>query len=319
MPVLVPAASALRAEMDEIDIDYANAPTWDMLPMLEYVETNHVNNWNCSLGDEYAEIEPNTIITRNVSLKGFQLSKLRENNIPAKKKLGEIKQDIMLEDDEFIGEFVTCLYDSQLGVLAIQSNRYGLTTNQVEEFLTNIRLIYCSAINDAQEQEDPQIVKLRPILDTNGMAAALNAEIIRKIKLRAADFMSDARLADEPLLGSARNCLSTFSGASVEITISVGQSRTETLCVDKIRRSIKLFNEYRTMSPNAFNLELTKKDDADSSVDTINLVTPRMTDVVSAEIAPRTSIGHGYLLSLILEKYMEKRSVFHRILIPPEE
>lgn len=318
VPVLIPANEALRAEMAEVEAEFLDAPTWDMISWLDYIETHAETRWHYDLGGELAELEPGSIITRNVSTKGFQLSKLRETNIPAIKRLGEIKRDIMLEDDEYIGEFVTCLYDRGLGMLAVQSNRYGLTTNQIEELLTNFRLSYFNRVNNNQETENPQIVKLRPILDVNGMNAALEAEVIRKIKLRATDFMGDNGLDNEPLLGSARRCLGTFAAASVEITISVGQSRTETLDVESARRAIRLFNDYRCENPNAFNCEVTKKDTIDTAVDTINLITPRMTDIVSADIEPRTSIAHGYLFQLIYEKFDNRRGVFAQLLTRSE-
>lgn len=86
------------------------------------------------------EIEPGSLKVEDATdIVTFQISKMRSDLLPAKKKIEQQKKDIRLADDEYIGEFTSVLYDDKKSVFMVQSNMYGLTNSQVEEYLTLLR------------------------------------------------------------------------------------------------------------------------------------------------------------------------------------
>ena len=60
--------------------------------------------------------------------------RLRERNIPSMAKTDKEVEPIELEEDEFIGEEVSALYDEGNHVLMLQRNRYSLGPKGIEEY-----------------------------------------------------------------------------------------------------------------------------------------------------------------------------------------
>ena len=104
------------------------------------------------------------------------MTKCRDTNIPSKKRLGEVKEEIMLADDEYIGESVSILFDKRVSVMMVQSNIYGLTMKQIENYLTELRLRYIDKTN--KTETEPLLVRLRPIVDLNKVDKAIAKELI---------------------------------------------------------------------------------------------------------------------------------------------
>ena len=48
---------------------------------------------------------------------------LRDNFLIAKKKKGKEKEDKMLSDDEYIGEFVSLIFDCEHKIMMLQANK----------------------------------------------------------------------------------------------------------------------------------------------------------------------------------------------------
>lgn len=313
--VLVPARFVLEEDLNEEaqsrGLDFADP--WDMSHLLNYLSSGqHQFSTAFSLGDEYADIEPDSFIFNDqYNIMSFQLSKLRDTNIPAKKKLGEIKEQILLEKDEYIGEFVSILYDASYYVAMVQSNLYGLSIKQIEHYLSDIRFRYLNEIGESDEE--PLMVKFRPLLDNDKINQALESEYYRKIKIRASDVMFDTVLNENSLLSDMSRYLAKSKGVNIELQISLGNAeRTRSLDPELIRQAISEFRELPERYRPRF--ELTVLENEEAEVELINLVEPRMTDRLSIEVPIRRSIGHEYLFQEMLNKYLERRPRIRRIL-----
>lgn len=64
--------------------------------------------------------------------------RLRETNIPSKARKDKEAEPITLDDDEYIGEDVTALYDEKLNIFMLQRNRHSLGVSGLEEYLNLI-------------------------------------------------------------------------------------------------------------------------------------------------------------------------------------
>lgn len=316
---LVPARLALEADLQELNNDQDNvqqfqADLWEMTDFLDYL-SGQQNAFDTSfpVGDEYAEIEPDSYIyNEQARLYSFQLSKLRETNIPSKKRLGEIKEDILLNNDEYIGEFISIIYDQAYHVAMIQSNLYGLSTKQIESYLSEMRLIYLDEIG--APDEEPLLVRLTPIVDMSKVQGALEADYYRKIKIRGSDVTLDAVLNENSLLSEMRQTLMRSSGVSIELQISIGRAeRTSSLDGELIRETIRGFeeivDEYRKPK-----IELTMLENEEAEIEVVNLIEPRMTDRIPLEVEPRTTVAHEYLYQSMLHLYNRRRPDIRRVL-----
>lgn len=317
---LVPAPVVLRDEFNEEYQDYEHlndgdfADAWDMSAFLDFLMTHPEFDTTVAVGDEFAEMEKDSYSydqRRNVY--GFQLSKLRDKNIPSIKRFGEIKEEILLEQDEFIGEFVSVLYDNTYQVVAVQSNLYGLSTKQIENVLTQIRFRYLDA--NGLTEEVPLVVRLAPIIDRAKITRVMQSDYYKKIRLKGSNVMLDANLDDTSLMGDARRLLNEVAGVNIDITISLGRAeKTASLDDQKIREVIEAYlGMPEDQRP---QLEITALDNEEAAIETINLFEPRMTDRISIVVEPRTTVSHEYLFNTFLETYDIRRPDIRRVLMP---
>jgi hypothetical protein len=312
---LIPAITEIRRELlgeENVEELPYHAEDWDMSGILDYITEGNMASTNVPLGDEFVEVEPGSLTIPDNNIRSFQLTKLRDTNIPAKKRMGEIRQEIQLQDDEYIGEFVSIIYDNRYKVLMVQSNRYGLTVKQIENYLTDLRLRYLQAIGHTEEM--PSVVKLSPIIDLEMAQNVLNADYFRKIHIRGADFMEDAQLNQYGLLSTARRLLFQSCGVYFEITLSLGRATpTATLDHELVREMVE---EYSRLNVGKPIIEITKKDDELADTEIVNLINPRLTDRIVIEIEPRTTVAHEFLYHRMREIYEHRRPVIARILVP---
>ncbi|MFC7859031.1 DUF6731 family protein, partial [Bacillus velezensis] len=260
----------------------------------------------------YAEIEKDTYtFDERRNIYSFQLSKLRENNIPSKKRFGEIKENILLEQDEYIGEFISFIYDNELNAAIVQSNLYGLTIAQTENVLTQLRFRYLDTLGNTEDT--PLIVKLVPVIDGSKVRRLMEADFYKKIRIKCADVMLDAGLNENSLLSETRRLLGESAGVTAELTISLGRSeKTASLDEDVIRRTLRAFEQ--TGERNRPTIELTALQNEEAEVETVNLVEPRLSDRISIEVRPRQTVAHEYLYQSFIETYDRRRGDVRRVL-----
>ena len=95
-------------------------------------------------GIEKKEIEFDNVIARLEELEGdnenkiwkLRFMKLRDTNIPSIVKKEEEAKPIALDDDEYIGEDMLMIYDSENQVAMIQSNRFAMSKGKLEKYIT---------------------------------------------------------------------------------------------------------------------------------------------------------------------------------------
>lgn len=73
---------------------------------------------------------------KNSEIWAIRFMRLRDTNIPSKVKENEEAEVIELEDDEYIGEDITMIYEKKSGLAMVQSNRFSLGISKIEELLS---------------------------------------------------------------------------------------------------------------------------------------------------------------------------------------
>lgn len=290
--------------------------TWDMARLLDYlsVRRNPINSV-VNVGEYLAEFERDTLIydpQRN--LYSFQISKLRDNNIPSIKRLGNPKEDLELERDEYIGEFVTVVFDPRYYTVGVQSNLYSLNIPQIEYFLTQLRANFMEIMGGT----DPINLKVEfePIIEYSRVNAVRHAEIYRKITINGSDFAADA-LAEQGTLNGVSELVGRARGAKFELTISLGHApRGESLEEEVIREIIDGFGNIE--GENKPKIEITAKEDYESPIEVVNLLEPRLTNRWGIEVENRTTISHEVIHQRFVEEYEIPRTTIARLNIPVE-
>ena len=71
----------------------------------------------------------------------FSINKTAGNRLTLK-RIGRERENIDLQNDEFIGEFTQIIFDTRYNTIAIQSNRYGVGWNVVCKYLNYIQNVF---------------------------------------------------------------------------------------------------------------------------------------------------------------------------------
>lgn len=292
------------------------ATTWNMKDILKYINDNNMSSTAINIGDIIVEVEPNSIKGIEEDIIGFQLTKMRDNMLPAKKKVGQTKEEIMLSDDEYIGDFVSILYDVNLNVLMIQSNNYGLTVKQIQKYLTLLRRRYIEEA-DMNDLIYELACELRILIDPKKVEEILDAKYYRKIRIKGSDFMLDSLLKDNgedyKSFSKIRNYLGEKKGVNFDITVSVKSTKkTESLDLEEVEEIVNDFNKITDIE-NKPTIEVTKKDTDDSNVEVINLLYPRLNSIINFKILARTSVGNDFLYDKMKDSYNKIRGVIYRV------
>ena len=292
------------------------ATTWNMKDIFKYINDNNMSSTAINIGDIIVEVEPNSIKGIEEDIIGFQLTKMRDNMLPAKKKVGQSKEEIILSDDEYIGDFVSILYDVNLNVLMIQSNNYGLTVKQIQKYLTLLirRYIEEAAMDDLISE---LACELRILIDPKKVEEILDAKYYRKIRIKGSDFMLDSLLKengeDYKSFSKIRNYLGEKKGVNFDITVSVKSTKkTESLDLEEVEEIVNDFNKITDIE-NKPTIEVTKKDTDDSNLEVVNLLYPRLNSIINFKILARTSIGNDFLYDKMKDSYNKIRGVIYRV------
>ncbi|MBG9785615.1 DUF6731 family protein [Shouchella lehensis] len=287
--------------------------SWDMTDMLNYLSVigNEIDGV-VNVGEYISEFDRHTLLNDRGGIFSFQIGKLRETNL-AKKSIGNPKEELGLREDEYIGEFVTVVFDPRYCTVAVQSNIYSLNVSQVEIFLTDIRNRY----NEIVERDDqfPLVVSLEPIIDPTKIDRIGRADIFRKVTIKGSNVMADS-LADNESLEEISEVIGRARGVKFELTLSVGNApKTETLNHETIHEIIRGFRE--SEPENKPNVELTARQNEDSPMDVVNLLTPRLTNVIRLNLNDnRAQIGHEFIHAQFMEAYETQRNQMRIILQP---
>lgn len=183
--------------------------------------------------------------------------RLRDFNIPVKSSFERESEIIDLEDDEFIGEEVSILYDISNCVVIVQRNRDSLSPTALEIFL---RDIYSTFMNQYCNLE------LNPLLEQDTLQYVLDSNQIRKISFRVDDLGQETEYEDD--LSNITEEVSRFEAASLDITLSVGREKDSEMDPTRARAFIRSLTGRRNVSRAQVYVRL----EEDSNVEKYDLI-----------------------------------------------
>ncbi|WP_260286747.1 DUF6731 family protein [Peribacillus aracenensis] len=207
--------------------------------------------------------------------------RLRDTNIPSTARASAGVEPLELEDDEFIGEEVSALYDENNHVLMLQRNKFSLGPEGIEDYL-----------NLAWNNEN-ETIYLRPIAPPNAFELARRAAEYRKINIRFADLRQvnagTLRERFRSPLGQIIGSFDQYQGLNAQVVITVGNTRNASLDEETINDTLIDIEENRELFTKA---EIARKDDDDSKVELIDLFAHKAHDFGTFRMERRESLSH---------------------------
>lgn len=222
--------------------------------------------------------------------------RLRETNIPLRGKIDQEVEPIELDDDEFIGEDVSMLYDPRLYIVMLQRNIHSLGPSGIEKY---INLLWNS------EKEE---IFLRPIYYPNSFEKAMKAKIYRKITVKFAQLpnsFNGSELDDSPIKPIIQS-FGEFKGITGEITIGIGQAKRRILHPETIHKTLEAIGKNKKLFK---KVQVTLKEDEEKEVEILDLFEDKLYDYLIFYLENRQSLACEYVFNKMAEKYKSKKEV----------
>lgn len=235
-------------------------------------------------------------------LYSFRLKKLRSDNIPAFTGMNTDSTDIILEENQFLGEFNLIVFDPHINRVIVQSNYFGLSIGQIELALSQMRLTFLESSGITFNRNDPGFVKLEFLVDNESIASLENSDIYRSINLRVADMPN---LATTPINSNTLHRVielgNELGGVSVNIQVSLSHEQKErSLDETEVR---ELIGDIRTLNENReAKLSVKARSDIESPLENIDVLLPKLTSIVELNNTGRSTLGMEYLYTQFKEQ-----------------
>lgn len=231
----------------------------------------------------------------------IHFTRLRDSNVPAitSSLLRQLK-DIGLGEDEYIAEDISCLYDSEINVLMVQRNFYGLSPSGISYYM-----------NQFVEDEN-SIIELRPICYKNAFNRGKGKSRYRKFTLKTADISKDPTLLslDNPI-SKAYKELQGLNGYDIEITVKTTRDKSQKLHRQSIEKTLKDFESHKKSFK---KVEVGFKETIDSRVETVDLLQGKIFSVLSFQLVPKTFLNPEVVQKDMINEYKKKNGAKNKIL-----
>ncbi|WP_018934572.1 DUF6731 family protein [Gracilibacillus lacisalsi] len=279
---------------------------------LEYYRSNIINNGQMeiinlqdTLDDLYFQIQSGRVIRYEFNNEIAKISslfyhedincfhlvfeRLRDFNLPVKSSFERESDIIDLEDDEFIGEEVSLLYDVNNCVFMIQRNRDSLSPTALEMFLNDI---HNNFINQNSNLE------INPILEQNTLQQVLDSNQVRKINIRVDDLGQETEYEDD--LSNITEEMTRFEASSLEFTLSVGRERESEMNEGRAKNFIRTIMGRRNVS----KAQVYVRTDEESNVEKYDLIEQKMYSIASFDYRENRTIRPDAVFQRMIEIYI---------------
>lgn len=261
---------------------------FDFISWISNIKKNNLLMKKIEFGDTTARIEKVTHDDLN-DLWTLRLMKLRDTNIPSKVKDNKEAEVIPLEDDEYIGEDITILYDKSTGIAMIQSNRFSLGITKLTEFINYTKVTSTS---------DIVIKPIRMDIDLK----SFKKDSYKNIEIGFANIIRDVPSSKSPL-ATIINSYRKFHGVVGKVTIGLGRTKDSTLNIQEVNSLLSDLGNYEEV----ISAKLKVKDDDSSRVEIIDLFDNIFNDLITFELEKRTSLAYEQAVVQMIEYYKEKK------------
>lgn len=205
---------------------------------------------------------------------------------------------IELEEDEYIGEEVTALYDEEFNIIMIQRNKNSLSPSGLEKYFTSV------LDNGTQ-------IEFLPIPMPDELKRIKPSQEFRKLSLGFSPTNIDDDIfnqVDNPILDIIKGS-KKLGALRVIVTLSLGNSKkNESLNKNEILNLSKL-DDYK-----GFNkVQVSKKENDDAVVETVDLIAGKLNDIITMESSRVNPIKYERVIIEMELLYNKRREIFEKL------
>lgn len=221
----------------------------------------------------------------------FRFMKLRDTNIPSIVKEEEEAKPIELEDDEYIGEDLLMIYDSNNQVAMLQCNRFALGKSKLEKYLNRIwnvqneNIILCPISKN---------IDVRKFKKKNYRRLLIRFENIHSIEEKHRPF------------GRIVNSYYELGSITGEVILALGRGKKGEHGLNREQVPTMLNDIYENQDIISTAV-LKVKDDDDTGIEVVDLFDNSVSSYVDFKLEKRTVLDFNYATRLMIEEYNKKK------------
>ena len=270
-----------------------NFELWlDMMKQIPYegraklVYTNLIRLENCEEKDE------------RDGLIGLSFMRLRDSNIPFRVPIKDAAEDLDIADDEYVGEGVHIVYDTNTRYFMVQVNRFSVSLNSIAEYINQTN------------PNSKQIVRFKTFHKTLD-ASAMRFGRYKTIEIGLANVGALFEAEQNGPLSSILNAAQDYGGHSVKIRISVGRARRKSLKRPSVEKFIQQLPSLNGLVSTA---KLTYCEGDMERGEELNLLDLLECSVLPLFIEDRKPLDFDYTIKSMKQEYLKKKRTLDRML-----
>lgn len=230
----------------------------------------------------------------NKNFDWFHFTKLRDKNIPAKATLEDTDlTDIHLDENEYIAEDMTILFDETNYIAMIQNNIYSLSVGAITKYLNYFW-------NKGKDEAHYETIELRPIFEKDAFKSAKKGKNFKSIEFTMANSVNHNLLSGA--IQSVFDSLKIAKGQKIKIKISAGRKSKSVLDSKEIISEINQI-EQETINQGTSFEKATVKWQIDKKYKAIELINGRMCSSLSFDVPLKHSLHRDAVETKMKEEY----------------
>ncbi len=203
-----------------------------------------------------------------------------------------------LDEDEFIGEEISVLYDQEYSIIMVQRNKNSLTPSGIEKYFSGVL-------------GEGNIVELKAIPAPDELKTIKQNQIFRKINIG----FSPTNIDDAILNNVDGSIMEIIRGSKklgalrASITLSLGNSRkNRTLKQEEITELGNLQNY------NGFNkIQVSRREDEDTEAEIVDLLEGKLSDVITVDVSRSNPIKYESLITQMQNLYNDRNELIRNL------
>lgn len=269
----------------------------------KYIDDNEKIYEKIKLKDVEARIEHFEFDNKKHNIWKVMLMRLRFDQVPNKAKDSCKAEVITLEEDEYIGEDVSFIYDQDTGIAMIQNNRFSLSYIKIQELLNNIY------------GDDKFEIIIRPILNLERID--LTGKSTKKLEVSYA-MTEESQISGQYGISNILKNFRSIGGMSGNVTLGVGRTKKRVKNregkEEKVERELYFDEVVNLIEDVELNKDIINyariqyKDDTNSEVNLLDLFDNEFNDYIIFKVKPRTNIGFRYITDNMIKIYNKREA-----------
>lgn len=203
-----------------------------------------------------------------------------------------------LDENEYIGEEVSALYDQKYNILMLQRNRNSLSPSGIEKYFSGVLA-------------NGDIIELVPIPAPDELKEIKENQIFRKLSIG----FSPTNIDDEILNNANKSLVQIIKGSrslgaiKVSVILSLGNSKKEKSLKQEEILELKNLQNY-----DGFNkIQVSRREDEDREVETVDLLLGKLNDSITMEVSRTNPVKYERLITEMQNLYNAKNKLIKKI------